>query len=244
MADLIFADAQLAALYDRMNPGRDDVDFYSPMIMAAASVLDVGCGTGSMLHDARKAGHRGRLCGLDPAPGMLVQARKRSDIEWVLGDLSSSAWTGEFDLVIMTGHAFQVLIEDEEVRVALAAIRAAMTDDGRFAFETRNPLARAWETWDSEERPAAKEPNGAKVTVSRRVTVPFDGRVVSFAHTFRSDAWDQPRISHSTLRFLDKSGLDAALAQAGLTIESQFGDWHRSALTDASPEIITIARRA
>jgi len=43
-------------------------------VMGAASVLDVGCGTGSMLHAARDAGHKGRLCGLVPAPGMLAQA--------------------------------------------------------------------------------------------------------------------------------------------------------------------------
>ncbi|WP_332774208.1 class I SAM-dependent DNA methyltransferase [Phenylobacterium sp.] len=244
MADLIFADAELAALYDGMNPGRDDVDFYMPMVMAAGSVLDVGCGTGAMLHDARKAGHRGRLCGLDPAPGMLAQARRRTDIEWVLGDLSSAAWAAEFDLVVMTGHAFQVFVEDEELRSALAAIRAALSDHGRFAFETRNPLIRAWEAWDSEERPAADGPDGAKVRMSRQVTAPFDGRVVSFTHTFRSEAWDRPRVSHSTLRFLGKAELDAALAEAGLAVEAQFGDWDRSPFTDASPEIITIARSA
>lgn len=244
MADLIFADAELAALYDGMNPGRDDVDFYMPMVMAAGSVLDVGCGTGAMLHDARKAGHRGRLCGLDPAPGMLAQARRRTDIEWVLGDLSSASWTAEFDLVVMTGHAFQVFIEDEELRGALAAIRTALSEHGRFAFETRNPLVRAWEAWDSEERPATDGPDGAKVRMSRQVTATFDGRVVSFTHTFRSEAWDRPRVSHSTLRFLGKAELEASLAEAGLAVEAQFGDWDRSPLTDASPEIITIARRA
>jgi ubiquinone/menaquinone biosynthesis C-methylase UbiE len=125
MPDLIFADAELAALYDRMNPGRADIGFYMPMVMAAASVLDVGCGTGSLLHHARRAGHCGRLCGLDPAPGMLVQARRRSDIEWVLGDLSSVSGIDDFELVVMTGHSFQVFVEDEELRAALAAIRAA-----------------------------------------------------------------------------------------------------------------------
>ena len=34
--------------------------------MAAPSVLDVGCGTGRLLHRAREAGHAGRLCGVDP----------------------------------------------------------------------------------------------------------------------------------------------------------------------------------
>ncbi len=175
---------------------------------------------------------------------MLAQARKRTDIEWISGGPSSVAWAGDFDLVVMTGHAFQVFVEDEELRTALAAIRAALSDDGRFAFETRNPLARAWEAWDSEERPEVDDPDGARVCMTRLVTAPFDGRIVSFSRTFQSAAWDQPRVSHSTLRFLDKAALDTALAQAGLTIEAQFGDWDCSPLTDASPEIITIARRA
>ena len=242
MPDLIFSDAELAALYDQMNPTREDIEFYMPMVMVAASVLDVGCGTGSMLHDARNAGHRGRLCGLDPAPGMLAQARKHPDIEWILGDLSSGDLDGHFDFVVMTGHAFQVFVGDEDLQTALAAIRAVLSDGGRFAFETRNPLVRAWEAWDSEERPVVKGPDGASVRMTRRVTAPFDGKTVSFSHTFTSDAWDEPRVSHSILRFLGRDELDAVLMRAGLIVEAQFGDWDGSTLTDASPEIITIVR--
>jgi len=243
MADLIFADAELASLYDAMNPGRDDYDFYLPMIMAAQSVLDVGCGTGSMLHQAREAGHGGRLCGLDPAPGMLAQARRRDDVEWVLGDLSTAAWIEEFDLVVMTGHAFQVLIEDEEMRSALGSIYTALRPGGRFAFETRNPSARAWEKWDAEIRGTVAGPRGEQVRMSRRVTAPFNGRTVSFSHTFQSKAWDEPRVSHSTLRFIEKVDLNSELARADLKLEAQFGDWDSSPLIATSPEIITIARR-
>ncbi len=86
-----FADDRLAALYDLFYPPtqRDDFAFYLPLVMAARAVLDVGCGTGALLRLARKSGHAGRLCGLDPAAGMLNQARQRSDVEWVQGDLSS-----------------------------------------------------------------------------------------------------------------------------------------------------------
>ena len=144
MVDLLFSDAALAELYDAVCPReeRDDFDFYLPLAMAADAVLDVGCGTGTFLHEVRQAGHKGRLCGLDPAAGMIEQARRYSNIEWVKGDLASAAFKDEFDLVIMTGHAFQVLVEDQEIRAALAAIRAALKEDGCFAFETRNPAAR------------------------------------------------------------------------------------------------------
>jgi ubiquinone/menaquinone biosynthesis C-methylase UbiE len=147
MVERQFTESRLAALYDVFYPPaqRDDFAFYLPLVMSARAVLDVGCGTGALLHMARESGHAGRLCGLDPAAGMLNQARQRSDIESLQGDLSSVAWDREFDLVVMTGHAFQELAGDNEIRAALAAIQRALVDGGRFAFEMRNPLDRAWE---------------------------------------------------------------------------------------------------
>ena len=246
MVDHLFADAELAALYDALCPRdqRADFDFHLPLVMAAQSVLDVGCGTGALLHEARDAGHTGRLCGLDPADGMLAQARRRADVEWVRGDLSSAAWAGEFDLVVMTGHAFQALVEDDEVRAALAAVRAALTDDGAFAFETRNPLARAWTSWTPDHPTCLTDADGAPVRMVRQVTAPFDVRTVGFTHSFTGPGWAQPRVSRSTLRFLDPPTLAAFLAAAGLIVAEQYGDWDRSPLTEVSPEIITLARRA
>jgi SAM-dependent methyltransferase len=246
MPDHLFSDADLAALYDAMCPRatRDDFDFYRPMIMAARSVLDVGCGTGALLHEVRDAGHAGRLVGLDPAAGMLAQARRRSDIEWVEGDLVSGGFEGAFDLIVMTGHAFQVLVADDDLRAALAAARRALTADGRYAFETRNPAARAWEQWRPDQAVSVTAPDGALVRMAREVVAPFDGRTVSFTHTFTSAAWDRPQLSHSTLRFLDAPQLAAFLGEARLAVEAQFGDWDRSPLIDCSPEIITIARLA
>jgi ubiquinone/menaquinone biosynthesis C-methylase UbiE len=246
MADRIFSDPALAALYDPMTPRerRADFDFYLPLVMAARAVLDVGCGTGAMLDEARKAGHQGRLCGLDPAEGMIAQARKRPDIEWIQGDLVSAKFDRAFDLVVMTGHAFQVLIEDAELRRALSAVRAALTEGGRFAFETRNPLAKAWEAWTPDMQFKFRDESGTKIRIARQVTAAYDERTVSFMHTFTSDAWAEPQISRSTLRFLDAASLTAFLNEAGFSIEEQYGDWDRSAPTNASPEIIMIASAA
>lgn len=246
MADRLFSDARLAALYDAFCPRdkRGDFDFYLPMVMSVGSVLDVGCGTGAMLHEAREAGHAGRLCGLDPADGMLRQARKRSDIEWVFGDLSSVAWEREFDLIVMAGHSFQVFVTDEELRTALAAIRSALTDEGQFAFETRNPLVREWERWTPDYVTEATDGDGATVQMVYDVETPVNGDLVSFSHTFTGPMWDGPQVSRSTLRFLGPDALSLFLSDAGLEIERQFGDWDGQWLTDTSPEIITIARRS
>ena len=244
MVDRLFAEPSLAALYDLFSPWerRSDFEFYLPHVMSARAVLDVGCGTGALLHRARESGHSGRLCGLDPAVGMLEQARKRSDIEWILGDLASVRFDREFDLIVMTGHAFQVLVEDRELRAALASVRSALTDDGRFAFETRNPLVREWEHWTPDRVAEATDSSGVVVRMAREVT-PVTGSVVSFTHTFASPGWDRSQVSRSTLRFLDTDLLSSFLSAAGLRIEEQFGDWDRQPLTDVSPEIITFAKR-
>lgn len=244
MVDYAFSDADLAEVYDALHPGhlREDLRFYLPLVMEANAVLDVGCGTGALLHLAREAGHSGRLCGLDPADGMLARARNRTDIEWVPGDLSAVSWEDEFDLVVMTGHALQVFLTDQDLADALTTIRYALIDGGRFACETRNPAARAWEGWVPENAAEVVTADGATVYVAHQVQARAGGDLVRFTTTFSSPRWTSPRRSESTLRFLAADSLGDALAEACLRVEEQFGDWNRGPLTAMSPEIITIAR--
>ncbi|MDG9704187.1 trans-aconitate 2-methyltransferase [Streptomyces sp. DH37] len=250
MVDRAYSDPVLAALYDALNPWGPGDDFHLGLVMSAASVLDVGCGTGALLRRARAAGHGGRLCGLDPAAAMLARAREaaareRVDVEWVLGDLGSASWEREFELVVMTGHAFQVLLGDEEVRTALAAVRSALADGGRFAFETRNPAARPWERWTPEHAVEVADGAGATVRVAHRVEEPVEGDAggtggtVRFTTTFTGPGWE--RDSRSELRFPDMEALDGFLSGAGLTVVERYGDWGRGPLTAASPEIVTVA---
>lgn len=244
MVDRQFADSELAALYDLFHPWeqRDDFRFYLPLVMSAESVLDIGCGTGALLRAAREAGYTGRLCGLDPAAGMLEQARARSDIEWVLGDLPTVAWKHEFDLVVMTGHAFQVFVDEASLQVSLGTIRSALNEDGHFIFETRNPLVREWENWTPDKVVEVTTTAGVAVRMRHEVeSVVHD--VVRFITTFESPGWTTPRVSQSTLRFLDVHSLSSFLSDAGLVVKEQFGDWDRQSLTEVSPEIITVAER-
>ena len=142
----------------------------------------------------------------------------------------------------MTGHAFQVLTEDAELRIALNAVRTALTAEGSFVFETRNPSARGWEEWVPENAVTIKH-DGAKVRMEHEVGTPVEGELVSFTATFSSAKWGQPMVSRSTLRFVNAEKLAMFLSEAGLIVKEQFGDWDRSPLTDASPEIITVATR-
>ncbi|MFJ1703734.1 class I SAM-dependent methyltransferase [Kitasatospora sp. NPDC088346] len=243
----MLSDADAAALYDLLNPWEPDRHagdaFHHALVMGADSVLDVGCGTGAMLHRAREAGHRGRLVGLDPNRAALDRARRRTDVEWVAGSAADAAWDRAFDLAVMTGHAFQCLVSDQEVRASLTAIRTALRDGGRFAFETRHPQARAWDRWNAAEPTEVVDASGRTLRVLHRVES-VHGDVVTFTETTHGPDGGVLRTDRCRLRFLDVPPLDDFLASAGLTVEARYGDWHHGPVTAASQEIVTVARRS
>lgn len=241
MVDRLFADPYLSSLYDRLCVDRGDELYYLHLIASAPRVLDVGCGTGTLLHRARQAGHRGRLCGLDPAEAMLARARRHPDIEWILGTLPEAGFDSEFDLLVMTGHAFQVLLSDEDVREFLAAVGRTLADGGHFAFEIRNPRVRDWEAWSPDNVTRIRDETGREVRVWHKVE-DVDGEFVTFTENFAVDGNADQLVSRSTLRFLPAEALDHFLADAGLVIDERYGDWDRSLMTPMSPEIITVAR--
>jgi ubiquinone/menaquinone biosynthesis C-methylase UbiE len=237
----MYSDEEAADLYDVLNAWGPSDDFYLALVMDAKSVLDVGCGTGAMLHRARQAGHAGRLCGLDPDRASLGVARRRTDIEWVAGTAASMAWDSEFDLAIMISHAFQLLVGDEELRASLTAIHQVLADGGRFAFETRNPLARAWESWNPENAMHVVDSSGRPVRISHKVESVV-GDVVTFTETTSDPDGAPLRVDRASMRFLDLDTLAGFLADAGFEVEAQYGGWFREPLDPASPEIITVAR--
>lgn len=245
----MFSDADAAALYDLLNPwdpdGRPDDGFYFPLVMGAESVLDVGCGTGSLLALARERGHRGRLTGIDPDRAALARAGRHTGIEWVEGTAADAEAGAGFALATMTGHAFQNLLTDEVVRASLRAVHAALCPGGRFVFETRHPQARAWEGWTSQNPDDVidiVDVSGRPLRYWHGVDS-VEGELVAITGTVAEPDGTVLRVFRESLRFLGPEALNALVTEAGFTIEEQFGDWDRTPVTTTSREIITVARR-
>lgn len=196
-----YTDPRLAVFYDQLNPWGPDNDFYLDLVMSAKSVLDVGCGTGIVLRQARATGHTGRLVGLDPAAAMLNQAKTRTDVEWILGDLGTVSFDHEFELVIMTGHVFQVFLTNDAIAAAFTAVRAALVGGGRYAFETRNPRLRPWEKWTNSAEVTAAD--GAVVRAANTDPRLVDGGIVEVVGRFSSPSWQRELLCPSRFRFVD-----------------------------------------
>lgn len=202
----------------------------------------MGCGTGILAVALAARGHS--VTGADPAEAMLAIARKRPGgdrVTWVQSDAASLRLGTRFDLIIMTGHVFQVFVTDDAVRATLEALRRHLAPGGRLAFETRNPLVRPWQAWTPERtRKTVGVPGIGKVVVHhdvRRTEPPL----VTFDTVFRFENGDHVS-SASTLRFIGQQDLDGFLRQAGFADIAWYGDWDRSAVSAASPELIAVAR--
>lgn len=234
------SDDEAAALYNDLNPWGPSDEFYVDMVLRSGSVLDVGCGTGLLFHRAREAGHRGRLCGVDPDRAMLGIARRRADVEWLEAKAAEIAFEHEFELALMTGHAFQTLATDDEVRSSLDAIRRALVPGGRFAFETRNPRQRAWGKWDRAQLEAV-DPNGRELLVWYEVESVV-GDLITLTEMMGSRDRVPLRVDRGRLRFLSGEAVDGFLTESGFVVEERFGGWQREPLRDDSEEIITVAR--
>jgi SAM-dependent methyltransferase len=244
MPSTLYTDPRLVALYDTLNPSAADTAFYLALAAGSKRVIDLGCGTGLLACELASRGHR--VIAIDPASEMLHVARHRPNgdgVEWVEGDAGVLALLPPADLLVMTGHVAQVFIDDTAFVNTLRAARHALREGGTLAFESRNPAARAWESWtpaQSRRRIVVAGIGEVEVWQDDVSGRPESG--IRFNTYYRFEATGETLTSTSELRFRTQHELTAQLESAGFRDLMWQGDWDGAAVSAASRELIVIAR--
>ena len=220
--DPIFDDPRLAVLYDRFDDDRSDLDVYAAIVdeLNASTVLDVGCGTGTLA--CMLAQRAVEVTGLDPSAASLDVARNKpgaDHVRWILAEAASAPPLG-VDLAVMTGNVAQVFVSDLDWQRAINATRRAVRSGGWLVFETRDPARRAWERWTREDTSRTVEVPELGAVSTWTELVDVREPLVSFRHVFWFARNGSEITSDSTIRFRGRDEIAAALEDAGFHLHT------------------------
>lgn len=241
--DLLYQDPRLADFYDIDNGWYDDTRTCLKLAEPAASVLDLGCGTGLL---ATAIAARGpAVTGVDPAAAMLAIARDREGggrVTWVHADGRSVRLGRRFDFICMTGHAFQCLLTDEDQLALLRTIAAHLSSQGCFIFDSRNPARREWEEWgEANSRRLIDHPKHGKVESWNDYAYDEISGIVTYGTYYRLGSGEL-LAAKSQIRLSPQESLARLIEVAGLTVDRWMGDWQGGDYHADAKEIIPLGR--
>lgn len=220
-------DPWIVDLYDGDNPDGPDHDYYRSLAtnIGARRILDIGCGTGILTVTFATPGRT--VIGVDPSSTMIAYARRRAGadgVTWIEGDTRDLP-ADSFDLMVMTGNVAQHIADPGWERT-LTDLRRVAAQGAILAFESRNPAARAWETWASEE-PTTRDTMHGPLREWCEVEERHGGQVMlRFFNRF--EATGELVEQDELLTFRSRDLLTAQLAAAGFAVTAVWGDWRRT----------------
>ncbi len=243
----VFEDEFFASLYDCLNPWSISDQFYLEQAVASGGpVLDLGCGTGMLA--CSLAAINLDVTGVDPAEAMLRVARVRAGgdkVRWICSDGQGLRLPQRFNLIYMTGHAFQQLLTDEDAVALLRTAGHHLKAEGKFVFETRNPAAQAWLSWTPEhsQRTVQSAQHG-RVSLFYDLQADAASGIVTIGEHYHLLDQGVQRVGRNRIRFVDQQHLSGLLAEAGLAPVDWYGDWDRARFSPPSKEMIVVTHLA
>lgn len=184
---------------------------------AGGAMLDLGCGTGTMLIDVRDALPSWRLAGCDASAGMLRVARRKrgaQGIVWVRAPLEQPLpFAPVFDACGAFYDTINHLPDERALGRAFAAMSAVLRPGGLLVFDVTNLLGfRNW--WRGTSKYAGRR---WQMTIATKFDEPT--RTAS-ADTVITRARNAVRGTMAE-RYFDEQQIGNALAAAGLEIEAR-----------------------
>jgi SAM-dependent methyltransferase len=241
-----------------------DVAFYRDTVQEFGDpVLELGCGTGRIALALAEAGHR--VTGLDISERMLERCNQklaalpretRERIHLVRGDMTRFDLGEKSRVVIIPFRPFQHLLEINAQVSCLESVRRHLQDGGRrFGKRSGRLILDVFQT-DAErmhdpgymkEGPVTEysTPDGRHVRIAERVAAFHRAEqrndVEMIFYVTDAQGKEERLVFAWTLRYFFRYEVEHLLARCGFRVRAVYGDFDRSPLVDASPEMIFVA---
>jgi len=237
-----------------------DVEFFVDLAKEAGRkdlpVLELACGTGRVTIPIAR--HGVRVVGLDASEAMLARAREKSagmgTVRWVQGNMASFRIEERFGLIYIPFRSFQHLLTVGDQLSCLTCVREHLVPGGRFAVDIFNPSITMIAEWLGPRRGSvAKRRDDFYNPRTERMVKGWETHTYRLADQIVESAFIDEEVGEDgtalsrayrdlVLRIIYRFEMEHLLARAGFEIEALYGDCERSELTDASPELVFVAR--
>ncbi|MFK8033637.1 MAG: class I SAM-dependent methyltransferase [Hyphomicrobiales bacterium] len=237
----IYYDPEIAQFYDGSNRARPDFDFCRVLAKDVDSILDLGCGTGDL---AISLAAESSVVAVDPAAPMLEIANGKPGadrVTWYQSDAKTLRLNQKFDLIVLTGHTFQVFLNTADQRSVLTTISSHLKKNGRFIFDTRNPsFAGSKERIRGQVKRSFEHIQLGLIKAWNSSTYDQDSQVLSYENGFEVTASGKVHSAKAQIKYTSQNDVAQIVEGAGLEVNSWFGDWSGGAFHTGAPEIIPL----
>jgi len=230
----------LARLYDQGWSGFADryVAFLSGLLRSrgslGASILDLGCGTGTLAYALAAQGHR--VQGIDKSTAMIEQAlAKRSEAtapEFAVQGIEELSVEGPFDLVTCTFGTLNYLVEPEGVQVAFGRVRSVLAQEGQFVFDSNTS-----QLFEAHHRGTLERDLNGELVVQE---LDYDAQKGIATTVFR---FPDGRKEHHRQRAYGLRELSKLLDAAGMVLAGQFANLQGRPFTEGDKRLVCVARQ-
>ena len=238
MIDILYQDATLVQFYDYDNPWLESFDVIASWINETDAVLDIGCGTGTLIS------HIGQKCktayGLDLSSEMLAVARRKSKmVNWLQADASKFSIDQKFDFIFLSGHSFQTLLSEKAYIAMFERISTHLVAGGKLVFDSRNPLVEEWKTWtpSNSVRYFQYPDLGIIKAWNDYKTL---GAIICYQTYYQVLHTDKIWQADSKISFPSFEQISLLLAQSGLVLKNVYGDWQLNNFESNNEEMIFV----
>jgi SAM-dependent methyltransferase len=252
-------DSFIADYYDEspIVRGRtQDVAFYREAVREFGDpVLELGCGTGRITLALAEMGQR--VTGLDLSERMLERATKkraalfkeeRERIHLVQGDMTKFDLSEKFRLIIIPFRPFQHLLEVRQQMDCLDCVRKHLKPKGRLIVDVfQTDAERMHDPVHMRESMLTeyKTPDRRQVRISERVAAFHRAEqrndvemIYSVEHP---DGRKERLVFAWPLRYFFRYEIQHLLGRCNFRVTAEYGDFDRTPIRDASPEMIFVA---
>jgi SAM-dependent methyltransferase len=240
--------------------GRRDLEFYLDYsLRAEGTILELGCGTGRVLIPTAGAGCQ--IVGLDLSPYMLAKCREKlasqprevqERVLLIQGNMADFKLAKTFSLVTSPFRPFQHLVSVEEQISCLACVNRHLAKGGRLILDVFNPdptkLSGPVNPEEIEDVSEVLLPDGRKLRRTYR-TRAFHraeqyNEVELIFYITHPDGRTERLVQAFPMRYFYRYEIEHLLVRAGFRILELFGDYDQSPLSNDSPEMIFVAKKA